>query len=88
MERGKLKRAIARALAESEHAEDPRKSGLMDYGDLQRTVRRLRDTLQLAERAYDDLMTEYEELSERLTRSIPHDLLSPDGASEPRTYHT
>jgi hypothetical protein len=89
MERGDLKRAIATALEEAEQAADARNSGLMDYGDLQRIVRRLRDVLQLAERAYDDLTTEYEELAERLTRSALHDLPPPPGrASQPPTFHT
>jgi len=87
IERGTLKLAIARALAESEHAADAGNCGLMDYGDLQRIVRRLRGALQMSERAYDDLKAEYEELAERLTRSLPHDSPSPERASVQPTYH-
>jgi len=58
----------------------------MDYGDLQRIVRRLSDTLKMADRAYDDLTKDYEELSERLTRSMPAYVSTSEWPRELRIY--
>jgi hypothetical protein len=74
MEETTLRRAIRTVQTEVRQALDPQQCGLMDYTDLQRIIGGLSRTLQLAERAYDDLKGEYEELSERLKRSPPANL--------------
>ncbi|HWE92489.1 MAG TPA: hypothetical protein VG269_00825 [Tepidisphaeraceae bacterium] len=71
MEETTLRRAIRIVQTQAMQALDPQQCGLMDYTDLQRIIGGLSHTLQLAERAYDDLKGEHEELSERLKRTPP-----------------
>lgn len=64
MKETKLRHVIKAVLAEAEQAIHPQKCGLLDYGDLQRVVSQLSDTLRLTELAYDELKKEYEKVSE------------------------
>jgi hypothetical protein len=85
MDVAKFKRVIGIAVDEAEQAADPHKSGLMDYGDLQRLMGRMTRALRYAERAYDDLAAEYEELSDRLQRPQSH---SSPPSDDQTVYHS
>lgn len=69
MQSGNLQRAVKRAIAEAELACDPMHSGLMDRGDLQRTIGRLKQTLEEVSVAFENLHHQQDDFAARLTRN-------------------
>ena len=69
MESSNLPQAIQRAIAEAALACDPEQSGLMDRSDLQRTISRLKKTLEQVSHLCENLHDQQDLLTARLTRN-------------------
>lgn len=69
MESSKVQQAIQRAIAEAALACDPSQNGLMDRDDLQRTISRLKKTLEQISYLCENLHDQQDLLTARLTRN-------------------
>lgn len=69
MQASDLERAVKRAICEAALACDPEQSGLMDRSDLQRTISRLKKTLEQVSHLCENLHDQHDVLTARLTRN-------------------